>query len=238
MSLLAIRIAFSFHNEGNRDIIELYPGTQSSGSKEGMMLPQSQQGNAMMTLDDYRRYVEDLAIKHRAKRSLRCLMEAGSQATPALVEGLHHPEPAVRIGCCQVLDHHLDPAALPDLILNLKHEHEMVRAWAIHALACDRCKEGACRPGEDDVVPIAAQMLMQDESRWVRQMAAGMLGPSVHRHPDVLPALEYARNHDPHPVVRKIAGWYTPGGTIYKRLTPKPLRVPPHLASTGNGDSA
>jgi hypothetical protein len=137
----------------------------------------------------------------------------------------------VRIGCCQVLDHYLDPAALPELINNLHHENEMVRAWAMHALACDRCKEGTCRPGEEEVLPIATQMLMQDESRRVRQMAAGVLGPSVHRHPDVLRALEYARDHDSHPVVRKISGWYTPGGSIYKRLTPKPLRVLSKVAS-------
>jgi hypothetical protein len=47
-----------------------------------------------------------------------------------------------------VLDHHMDEAALPDLIENLHHENEMVRAWAMHALACDRCKEGSCRPAK------------------------------------------------------------------------------------------
>ncbi len=88
-----------------------------------------------------------------------------------------------------------------------------------------------CRPGEDEVLPIAAQMLMVDESRRVWQMAAGLLGQSVHRHPEALCTLECARDHDPHPVVRKIAGWYTPGGPIYKRLTPKPERVPHGIAS-------
>jgi hypothetical protein len=189
------------------------------------MSPQTNKNDLQTTMKEYHRLVRDLAIKHRAKHSLRCLMAAGSLATPALLEGLRHPEPAVRIGCCMVLDHHMDESALPELIENLHHENEMVRAWAMHALACDRCKEGACRPGEDQVLPIAAQMLIEDESRRVRQMAAGVLGPSVHRHPDVLRALEYARDHDPHPVVRKIAGWYTPGGPIYKRLTPKPLQM-------------
>lgn len=189
------------------------------------MSPQTNKNDLQTTMNDYRRFVRDLAIKHRAKHSLHCLMAAGSLATPALLEGLRHPEPAVRIGCCMVLDHHMDESALPELIENLHHENEMVRAWAMHALACDRCKEGACRPGEDQVLPIAAQMLIEDESRRVRQMAAGVLGPSVHRHPDILRALEYARDYDPHPVVRKIAGWYTPGGSIYKRLTPKPLRM-------------
>jgi HEAT repeat protein len=185
------------------------------------------------TLGDFRRWVQDLAVEHRAKHALRCLMASGSQATAALIEGLRHPAPEVRVGCCQVLDHYLDPAALPDLIANLSHDNETVRAWAMHALACDRCKEGACRPGEDEVLPIAARMLLHDESHRVRQMAAGVLGPSVHRNADLLRALEHARDHDPHPVVRKIARWYTPGGPIYKRLTPKPVRVQSRTRSQG-----
>lgn len=102
---------------------------------------QTNKHNSQMTMNDYRRFVEDLAVTHRAKHALRCLMTAGSLATAALREGLRHPEPAVRIGCCMVLDHYLDPAAAPELIENLHHENEIVRAWAMHALACDRCKE-------------------------------------------------------------------------------------------------
>ena len=189
------------------------------------MLPDITQNNTEIVIEDYQCLVEDLAVTHRAKEALRRLMAAGSLATPAVRDGLHHPEPAVRVGYCQVLDHFMDEAALPELLENLQHENEAVRAWAMHALACDRCKEGTCRPGEDEVLPIAAEMLIHDESRRVRQMAAGLLGPSVHRRPDVLRALEYARDHDPHPVVRKIARWYTPGGPIYKRLIPKPSRM-------------
>ncbi len=163
-------------------------------------------------------WVERLGVRHHAKEALRQLMAAGAQATPAVRRGLRHPEPAVRVGCCKVLDHHMDAEALPELIENLTHSDGRVRAWAMHALACDRCKEGTCRPGEDQVIPIATHMLLEDRSRGVRQMAAGMLGPSVHRRPEVLRALEHARDHDPHPVVRKIASWYTPGGPIYKKL--------------------
>jgi len=118
------------------------------------------------------RLVADLGVKHREKQALRALMAAGSEAIAALRRGLRHQDPAVRIGCCKVLDHHLDEAALPELIENLSHADEGVRAWAMHALACDRCKEGACRPAEDEVLPIAARMLIHDESRRVRQMAA------------------------------------------------------------------
>ena len=176
------------------------------------------------TLADYARYVEYLGVEHRAADALRRLMAAGMRATPVVRQGLQHPNPAVRVGCCKVLDHFLDEAALPELIENLAHPDEEVRAWALHTLACDKCKEGVCRPGEEDVIPLAVQMLLTDESRRVRQTAAGLLGPSVHRRPDVLAALEQARQNDPHPVVRKIAGWFTPGGPRYQRLLPKPVR--------------
>jgi len=188
------------------------------------MSDETQDISIEINLDEYRHFIEDLAIKHRANDALRRLMDVGSLVTPLLREGLHHPDPAVRVGCCKVLDHHMDDSALPELMENLHHEDESVRSWALHALTCERCKEGVCRPGEDDVIPIAIQLLLEDQSRRVREMAAGMLGPSVHRRPDVLRALEQARDRDPHPVVRKIARWYTPGGPRYQRLMPKPLR--------------
>ena len=172
----------------------------------------------------YARWVDDLTVPHRFKHALKQLMAAGMLATPALRRGLRHPDPEVRIGCCIVLDHFMDEAAVPELIENLAHENPRVRSNALHALACDRCKEGACRPGEDDVVPIAIRMLLEDESRGVRKSAAGLLGPAVHRRPDVCQALERARDHDPDPLVRKVAGWYTPGGPIYRRLSPRPSR--------------
>ncbi len=100
-------------------------------------------------------------------------MAAGAECTPALRSGLRHPNPVVRARCCVVLDHFLDASALPELIANLDHENEHVRRWALHALECDRCKEGECRPGEDDVVPIALRMLAEDPSRRVRGEGCG-----------------------------------------------------------------
>ena len=173
----------------------------------------------------FARWVEELGIAHRAQAALRGLMDAGPRATLIVRQGLQHPNPEVRVGCCKVLDHFLDESALPELIENLAHPDEEVRSWALHALACDKCKEGVCRPGEADVIPIAVQMLLTDQSRRVRQMAAGLLGPSVHRRPDVLRALEQARQQDEHPVVRKIAGWFIPGGPRYEQLRPKPKRL-------------
>lgn len=59
-------------------------------------------------------------------------------------------------------------------------------------------------------------MLIEDQSRRVRQSAAGMVGEAVHRSLAALPALQHALQHDPHPVVRKICSWYVPGGSRYK----------------------
>ena len=164
--------------------------------------------------------VAQLAIPHRHKYTLRRLMACGASAAEALRNGLRHEDPNVRVGCCKVLDHHMDETALPELIANLDHPVAAVRIWAIHALACDRCKEGACRPGEDEVIPRAARMLRYDTSRKAREMAAGMLGPSVHRSADALDAIRYAFHNDPDPVVRKIASWWVPGGTRYEKMKP------------------
>ena len=162
--------------------------------------------------------IEMLASPHRRKVALRKLMAAGRAGTPVVRAGLKHPDPEVRIACCKVLDHFMDAAALPELVANVRHPHPGVRAWAIHALACDRCKEGVCRPGEDDVIPMVIDALKHDEDRSVRQQAAGMLGPSVRRSDAARAAIAHAHAHDPHPAVRKIAGWWIPGGARYRKL--------------------
>jgi hypothetical protein len=176
-------------------------------------------------MDDYDRVVEDLAVRHREREALRLLMTAGFAASGAVKRGLRHPNPVVRAGCCRVLDHFLDESAIPDLMANLAHEDAEVRAWALHALACDRCKEGVCRPAEDETVPIAIRMLEEDPDRQVRKTAVGLIGAAVHRRPDVADALARARDNDPDAMVRKVAWWYAPGGPIYKRLAPKSRRI-------------
>jgi hypothetical protein len=104
----------------------------------------------------------------------------------------------------------------------------------MHALACDRCKEGECRPGENDVIPLAMQLLTDDVDYQVRTAAAHALGPSVHTRDDVLGALQRAHAQDPHPLVRKVAGWFIPGGPIYLRTRPRSASrdSAPRVAST------
>jgi HEAT repeat protein len=170
---------------------------------------------------DYERLVDDLGIEHRAKEAMRSLMAAGMSATPAVRRGLKHRNPRVRARCCGVLDHFLDADAIPELMDNLRHEDPEVRLMAIHALGCDRCKEGSCRPAEDDVVAAAMRLLTDDPDRRVRTAAAHALGPAVHRRDEALEAIIVAHDGDPDPLVRKVAGWYCPGGSIFERTRPR-----------------
>ena len=181
-------------------------------------------------MGEYDSLVEQLALKEHAQAALQALMDAGPAATPAVRRGLRHGEPVVRMRCCMVLDHHLDEAAIPELLANLDYSDGRVRAWALHALSCEHCKEGECGPAEGDVVPIALRMLRGDRSRKARTMAASMHGLVAHRRADAARALEAARDGDPHPVVRQVAGWYAPGGQVYRRLATKPAPVTPPAA--------
>ena len=174
---------------------------------------------------DYELAVEHLGVAHRAKDARRTLMAGGSAAVPALKRGLHHANPRVREGCCVVLDHHLDEDCVPDLLANLDREDTAVRAWAIHALACDRCKEGSCRPGEDSTLPIAIRVMREDPDPAVRGRAIGLVGEAVHRYPPALAAIQDALATESNPANRKRLRWHVPGGPRYERTKPKTART-------------
>jgi hypothetical protein len=178
-------------------------------------------GRTVVALIEYDRLVDELGIEHRAKAAMRSLIAAGTRATSAVRRGLMHADPQVRVRCCDVLDHFLDADAIPELMGNLRHSNAWVRSRAMHALACDGCKEGACRPAEDEVIPAAIRLLSGDPDRFVRKSAVEALGPAVHRRREALDAMVVAHATDPDPLVRKVAGWYCPGGPIYRRLRPR-----------------
>lgn len=160
----------------------------------------------------------DKATRREAIEYLMAAAATDAAARAALRRGLSHDDWMVRTGCCVVLDHHYDADALPELLANLQHPEGQVRKWALHVLGCDRCKEGECRPGEAEVLPVARHLLATDRSRHVRGAAASLLGAMAARHPEVIPDLEHARDHDQHPTVKKIAGWYAPGGACHRRI--------------------
>lgn len=163
----------------------------------------------------YELLVEHLGVAHRAREARRALLAAGAAATPAVRRGLGHHDPAVVVGCCDVLDASLDEDALPELFACLGHDDPQVRARALHALACDACKQGACRPGEGRLIR-AAVRATTDPVAAVRVAAVQALGPASRRSADALAALERCAQADAHPPVRKIARWFLPGGPVYE----------------------
>ena len=168
--------------------------------------------------------IHQLGVRYRATTAYRALFRMGFAAVPAAREGLRHKNADVRYHCVRLLDHFLVPEALSELLGMLRDPDARVRRSALHALACDRCKEGECRPGEAEVLPEALRLLHEDSSDHVRTMAIEVVGQYVHTHPLAARALVETHTHDPSPAVRKKAGWYAPGGPIHRRTVPRPTR--------------
>ncbi|MFF3328168.1 HEAT repeat domain-containing protein [Streptomyces sp. NPDC002888] len=112
---------------------------------------------------------------------------------------------------------------MDDLIVMADDPDARVRISAFHALACDRCKGDTCAPDAEQVLAPALRHLAHDPDPHVRSRAAELVGKFAHTDPRALAALEASHTEDPSPAVRKKAGWYTPGGTIYERTAPRTL---------------
>ena len=167
--------------------------------------------------------VNALGSAPRASSAYRYLLGRGQAAVPAIRAGLRHPDPSVRAGCCRLLDHLLVEDAVEEMIAMLDDPAPEVRAATVHTLSCDRCKGGADRvscPAPDLVLPPALRLLAHDPDAHVRVMAAELVGRFVHGSAEAEAALVRAREAEPSPTVRKKAGWYAPGGTIYRRTRP------------------
>jgi len=167
--------------------------------------------------EDFERCVEQLADPARARPAYWCLVAGGPAALPAVRVGLRHERGGVRAGCAEALDHLVDEASFPLLVACLDDPEPRVRVNALHALACDRCKNNGCRPDKAAVLPPAIRCLRHDPNRHVRAIAAGVVGRCAHSDAAAATALVEARDLDPEPMVRKKAGWYAPGGPIYRR---------------------
>ncbi|MER6130280.1 HEAT repeat domain-containing protein [Streptomyces sp. NPDC001795] len=95
-----------------------------------------------------------------------------------------------------------------------------VRIAALHAPACDRCKGDTCAPGPDRVPEPALHRLVSDPDPHVRAMAAELVGRFARSDARAVAALKTSEDNAPSPAVRKKAGWFAPGGTIYGRTLP------------------
>lgn len=129
---------------------------------------------------DFDGWVDLLGSDTYRQRAKRHLLRSGPPALPALRRGLRHEAVIVRRSCAVILDHLVDEASLPDLVAALDDPAPEVLTRALHALACDACKETECRPADDLFVPRAIELLEHPEAE-VRASAIDALGKVAQR---------------------------------------------------------
>jgi HEAT repeat protein len=117
--------------------------------------------------------------KHRFPAFLT-LYSRGQAALPAVRAGLLNENWHVRRWCAVLIDNFADAESLRALVPLLNDPKADVRAWAVHSLACETCKDG---PNPIDAVPLLLDRIEFDTSIRVRRQAVAML--AHHRTPDV-----------------------------------------------------
>ncbi|TYC66593.1 HEAT repeat domain-containing protein [Streptomyces sp. CB01881] len=168
--------------------------------------------------------VSCLGDPQRAVAAYQELLRRKDGAVGAVRAGLSHESAAVREGCCRLLDHLVDTESMSRLVTMVDDPDARVRIAAFHALACDRCKGDTCAPGADRVLEPALRHLASDPDPAVRARAAELVGKFSHTDARAVAALQASHAQDPSPAVRKKAGWFIPGGTIYERTNPRAPR--------------
>jgi HEAT repeat protein len=163
--------------------------------------------------NDFHGWVSQLGVTSCRQRAKAHLLTSGPPALPALRRGLRHPKAIVRQQCVRIFDQLVDEASLPDLVVALDDENPGVCARALHALACDRCKQNECRPGEDLWVPRALDFLENHPSPDVRAAAIDALGKVVGHRPAVAAALLTAAEQEPNIGLRGMARWRASAGS-------------------------
>jgi HEAT repeats len=178
-------------------------------------------GKAEPEATDYAGWVARLSDPLRASHASWHLVLSGPDAREAVVEGLGSADASTRRHCARALDHLVDESSFPALIELLDDTDPLVRVEAIHALACDRCKDDARRPVASAVLPKAVDVLTNDADPHVRAYAVELVGRFVHTHMSAEQAILSAAEADVSPTVRKKARWYAPGGTIHTKTQPR-----------------
>jgi hypothetical protein len=122
--------------------------------------------------------VDLLAYKSHRLRAIRALV-GGLTATElrrvrltdaargALIAGLDHPNPRVRWWCLQLMDHVGDEPCFEQIVRALDDPVPRVRAMALHALECERCKQSPA------MVAAAREILARQAARSASVETAG-----------------------------------------------------------------
>src|SRR5436309_601207 len=118
-------------------------------------------------MPEFQELVEELSERESRLQAWRPLFDGGDGARRALTDGLSHELISVRRYSAAILDHHdLDDDATSALLAAMRDPNRRVRANAVHALGCERCK-----PDPDkcvDATPAVIDALLHDPSARVR----------------------------------------------------------------------
>jgi HEAT repeat protein len=185
-----------------------------SGGQSEIVRPQRAKVVPSMTMrrspgsNDFDGWVAQLGVSSLRPRAKQYLVTAGPPAVPAIRRGLRHGKPIVRRLCVNLLDRFVDDESVSDLIRAVRDDVPEVSARALHALACDRCKQNACRPGDDLWVPQAVDFVQTNNNPDLRAAAIAALGTVVSRRPDVAAVLRNAAHTDPDRRLQSMARRY------------------------------
>ena len=150
----------------------------------------------------------------RVRAAVQIQLESlGKAGVNAAIAGLSDPDPRVRYGAADFMDHHADEDCvqkLRDMALNDPVEY--VRDMALHALGCQRCKP---EPLAVDTLDIEILRAKTHES-WKRRRGAVWTLSQRNMDPGVKETLQYLVDHDPDPRVVQAARW----GLLRKRPGP------------------
>ncbi len=129
------------------------------------------------------------------------LVAAGRTGMEAVLRGLSHPNPRVRRGCANFLDHNGDDMCVVALSEVLHDPVPYVRRQAVHSLACQRCK---LSPLHVDAVAHLIEAARSDPSIRVRREAVSGLGMQP-RDGRAIPVLQALLSGETDRMLRKLA---------------------------------
>lgn len=159
----------------------------------------------MTSQDDLEQQVLLLTSRDwNTRRAARdALIAAGSPGLSAVLRGLDHPEPPVRRGCLDFLDHHADELCIDDLRrVAASDPVPHVRRFAVHALSCIRCKT---RPLGTDLTEFLTSVAVRtDENVKVRREAIFQLNHQA-QNPQTIAMLRLVLEQDSDQKLRKAA---------------------------------